>query len=317
MLQQTRVETVIPYFTRWMKTFPTLASLAEANEDQVLSLWEGLGYYSRARNLHQAGKIVAERYQGELPRDTKSLQDLPGIGRYTAGAIASIAFGKDEPVLDGNIRRVLTRFFNIDKPIQTTETEKVLGKITQDLLSVGKAGEHNQALMELGALICLPKNPDCVICPLVDGCLAHELGIQESRPVRKEKTTLPHLRVTAAVIQEGSKVLLAKRPPDGLLGGMWEYPGGKQEENETLVETLHREIWEELNLEIQVGELLGVYNNAYTHYKVTLHAYRCSLLSREIRLSFHTESAWVPLKSLSKYPMGKLDRLISLQLQSN
>ncbi len=316
MLQQTRVETVIPYYTRWMTVFPSLLSLAKAKEDQVLSVWEGLGYYSRARNLHRASKIVAEEHQGKLPRDLISLQSLPGVGRYTAGAIGSIAFGIDAPVLDGNVRRVYARYFNISTPIQTAVTERAFWQIAQNLLPPGRSGEFNQALMELGALICQPKNPDCNICPLADGCLANKLNLQESLPVRKKKSPIPHLQVTAAVLQENGKVFLAKRPPDGLLGGMWEYPGGKQENNETLPESLRREILEELSVPITVGEPLGVYHHAYTHYKVTLHAFHCSLESRELQLTFHTESAWVSLDSLSNYPMGKLDRLISLKLQS-
>jgi len=316
MLQQTRVKTVIPYYSRWMTFFPTLDSVAVAREDQVLSAWEGLGYYSRARNLHCASKIIAEEYQGKLPQDLISLQSLPGVGLYTAGAIGSIAFGIDAPVLDGNVRRVYTRYFNISTPLQTSITDRTLSQIARGLLPPGRAGEFNQALMELGALICQPKRPDCNICPLADGCLANKLNLQESLPVRKKKSPIPHLQVTAAVLQENGKFFLAKRPPDGLLGGMWEYPGGKQENDETLEETLKREILEELSVPITVGEPLGTFYHAYTHYKVTLHAFHCSLESRELQLTFHTESDWVSPDSLSNYPMGKLDRLISLKLQS-
>lgn len=316
MLQQTRVETVIPYFTRWMEIFPTIDSLASAEEDQVLSAWEGLGYYSRARNLHRAAQILNGNFQGKLPSDPGSLQKLPGIGRYTAGAIASIAYGLNVPVLDGNVQRIFTRYFNVETPLQTAETETKLWQLAQELLPKEKTGDHNQALMELGALICLPKNPLCRECPLSSGCLANKLNLQKSRPVRKKKSPLPHFQVTAAVFQEGNRILLAKRPPDGLLGGMWEYPGGKQELNESLPETLKREIQEELNIDIQVGEPLGTFQHAYTHYKITLHAYHCSLASRDIQLHFHTAYAWVPLDSLPNYPMGKLDRLISQKLQS-
>jgi A/G-specific adenine glycosylase len=314
MLQQTRVETVLPYYNRWMKTFPTLESLAEASEDQVLSLWEGLGYYSRARNLHLASRIVLEKYGGILPGDSKSLQILPGIGRYTAGAVASIAFDENTPIIDGNIRRLFTRYFNISTPIQTSETENHLWELAREYLPHGMAGEFNQALMELGALICLPKNPTCENCPLYKDCLANQLNLQGSRPVRKVKAPLPHLQVTAAVIQEGNLVFLAKRPPDGLLGGMWEFPGGKQEKNESLPQTLRREIQEELNVSINVGEPIGIFNHAYTHYKVTLHAFFCTLNSHDFQLSFHTEFTWVPLDILPDFPMGKLDRMISRTL---
>jgi len=311
MLQQTRVETVLPYYKRWIKTFPTLESLAEASEDQVLSLWEGLGYYSRARNLHLASKIILEKYGGILPGDSKSLKMLPGIGRYTAGAVASIAFDENTPIIDGNIRRLFTRFFNISTPLQTSETENHLWELAREYLLQGMAGEFNQALMELGALICLPKNPTCEKCPLDMDCLANQLNLQGSRPVRKVKAPLPHLQVTAAVFQEGNAVFLAKRPPDGLLGGLWEFPGGKQEKNESLPQTLRREIQEELHVPIIVGEPIGVFNHAYTHYKVTLHAFFCKLNSHDFQLSFHTEFTWAPLDNLPKFPMGKLDRMIS------
>lgn len=314
MLQQTRVETVIPYFQRWLAEFPTPGSLAEAEEDQVLKVWEGLGYYNRARNLQAAAKILVEKYQGKLPSDKNALQELPGIGRYTAGAILSIAYDLPAPVLDGNLRRVFTRLFNINTPIQTTETEKILWSIAEQLLPESNPGDFNQSLMELGALVCLPKRPHCSRCPLAEECLAKQLDLQNTLPVLKERSPLPHLQVTAAVIPKGGHVLLAKRPPGGLLGGMWEFPGGKQKENETLQETLSREIMEELNLEVEIGDLLGIFQHAYTHYRVTLHAFFCRLVSEDLQLNYHTESAWIPLQELGSYPMGKIDRLISEQL---
>ena len=314
MLQQTRVETVIPYFQRWMERFPTLEYVAEAEEDQVLGLWEGLGYYSRARNLHRAAQMVREVYSGMLPEDPAALRNLPGIGRYTAAALSSIAFGKDAAALDGNIRRVLTRYFDISSPLGTAETERVLWNLVEENLPPGKAGSYNQALMELGALICTPESPSCSICPLASACLAKKAGIQEERPVRKKKDPLPHLQVTAAVFREKNRVLLAKRPPEGLLGGMWEFPGGKQEPDENLPDALIREIREEFQVEISVEEKLGVYHHAYTHYKVTLHAFFCTLPSRELQLTYHTAAEWVPLQALQDYPMGKLDRLISQDL---
>ena len=316
MLQQTRVETVIPYYQHWLAEFPTPQSLAEAEEDHVLKSWEGLGYYNRARNLQAAARIVMERYQGSLPADLKALQDLPGIGRYTAGAILSIAFNQPAPILDGNLRRVFTRVFNISTPIQTSGTEKELWEIAEDLLPESDPGDFNQALMELGALVCLPKKPLCARCPLADDCQAKMIGLQESLPQRKEKAPLPHLQVTAAVILRGGQVLIAKRPPGGLLGGLWEFPGGKQEENETLQETLAREIMEELNLDVKIGAQLGSYQHAYTHYKVTLHAFFCQLSTENLHLNYHTEFSWESLEELQNYPMGKIDRLIADQLLS-
>ncbi len=316
MLQQTRVETVITYYKNWLSELPTLHALVLADQDQVLKLWEGLGYYRRALNLHKAAKLVEEIFDGNVPEDAKSLESLPGIGRYTAGAISSIAFGHHAPILDGNIRRVFSRLFNISTPLKSSDTENKLWRIAKELLPENKPGEFNQALMELGALLCLPKNPACDRCPLKVDCLAFQYHLQDKRPVRKQKTSQPHLQVTAAVIEKDDRVLLGKRPPEGLLGGMWEFPGGKQENNETLSETLKREIKEELDADIQVGELLGTYHHAYTHYKVTLHAYQCHLVSEDLQMLYHTDLAWVPPGSMQSYPMGKLDRIIAKQLQT-
>ena len=316
MLQQTRVETVIPYFQRWMSRFPDLITLAEAEEDQVLHLWEGLGYYQRAHNLHQTAKIIAERYQGKIPGDPELLEDLPGIGPYTAGAITSIGFGRKTPLIDGNIRRVFCRFFDISTPIQEREAETKLWQIAADLLPDVDPGEFNQALMELGALVCLPRNPTCSRCPLQSACLANKFDLQHDRPVRKTKKAPPHYQVAAGVIIRDDLVLVAKRPQKGLLGGLWEFPGGTQEKDEDLLDTLRREIKEELDLEIEVGNHIGTFSHAYTHYSVTLNAYLCKLLTQEIKLNYHTEYRWVSTGELPDYPMGKLDRMIAERLAS-
>src|ERR1700690_1023269 len=200
MLQQTRVETVIPYFNQWMVRFPTIKSLAEASEQDVLNLWEGLGYYSRARNLHKAARLIVEQDAGQLPRDLDALRQLPGIGRYTVGAVASMAFGMDEPTLDGNIRRVFARVFNISLPADSSSGEKALWNLAAEHLPKGKAGDYNQALMDLGATICIPKNPRCSICPVMKVCQARMKGIQDQRPVLKPKQKTPNYIQAAAVI---------------------------------------------------------------------------------------------------------------------
>jgi A/G-specific adenine glycosylase len=315
MLQQTRVETVIPYFERWLKRFPTLKDLAEASQEDVLKTWEGLGYYSRARNLHKAAGLVMEHFSGQLPRDRKELGNLPGIGAYTAGAIASIAFGQDEATLDGNIRRVLARFFNISDSVKSTEGKQKLWNLARDHLPMGKAGEYNQGLMDLGAAICTPRSPACSRCPLEDFCQARALGIQEQLPVGITRPAIPHIIVTAAVIEREGKVLIARRPANGLLGGMWEFPGGKLEEGENLEECLIREIREELGTEIVVDESFGIYNHAYTHFKVTLHAF-LTHLGRADPVPLQTENIrWVFVQELNTFPMGKIDRQIALALQ--
>jgi A/G-specific adenine glycosylase len=316
MLQQTQVETVIPFYKRWMRSFPDIKTLATAEEDKVLNLWEGLGYYQRAHNLHRTAKLVAERYQGMIPSDPKELEQLPGIGPYTAGAVASIGFGERSPLIDGNIRRVFCRFFNISAPIQENKTEALLWQIAADLLPENDPGTFNQALMELGALVCQPRNPHCSSCPLQSECLAKIHNIQHKRPVRRSKKTLPHYQVAAGVINKDGLVLLAKRPQKGLLGGLWEFPGGTQEKGETLSETLRREILEELDLRIEVGDRIGKYSHAYTHYKVSLHAFHCKPLTLEVKLNYHTQYRWISMEELSEYPMGKLDRMIADQIRS-
>jgi A/G-specific adenine glycosylase len=318
MLQQTRVETVIPYFERWMQRFPSIPALAAASQQEVLRAWEGLGYYSRARNLHKAAQKLVIEYGGALPHSRRELEKLPGIGRYTAGAIASIAFGQDEAALDGNIRRVLSRLFAMRLPARSPAGEKRLWELAEENLPPGQAGDFNQALMDLGTAICTPQRPACLLCPLAGCCQARAEGIQEELPVLAEKKAVPHYIVTAAVIQLDGQVLLARRPASGLLGGLWEFPGGKQEPGEELAETLRREICEELGAKIEVGPAFGIYNHAYTHFTVTLHAFLCRLAgdARPTPLEA-SELRWVAPPELPDYPMGKIDRQIARRLQEN
>ncbi len=319
MLQQTQVDTVIPYFERWMARFPNMRSLAEADEQEVLTLWEGLGYYSRARNLHQAAKQVVIEMDGKLPTSAEALKQLSGIGPYTAAAIASIAFGEDIAVVDGNIRRVFARLYNITVPARSAAGEKLIWQLAQENLPPGEASSYNQALMDLGATICTPKTPDCENCPISAGCQAFQLGIQEQRPVKLPRKKVPHLTVTAAVISRDGQVLLAKRPAGGLLGGLWEFPGGTKEDFDRDLSTcLQREIREELGVDVQVRERFGTYNHAYTHFKITLHAFHCHLNDgQEPQPLESDEVVWVSLPDLADYPMGKVDRLIANQLMSS
>ncbi len=314
MLQQTALKTVIPYFEHWMARFPSIESLAQSSLPEVLSTWEGLGYYGRARNLHKSAQILVQDYDGSLPDEVNRLVKLPGVGRYTAGAIASIAFGRDEPTLDGNIRRVLARYFDVDEDTRSARGEQILWQLAARHLPSGRAGEYNQALMDLGASVCTPKLPDCPSCPLAEGCQARVLGLQEQRPVRPARPVIPHYVVTAAVIQRDGRWLITRRPLDGLLGGMWEFPGGKQQEGEDLPTCLQREIREELGAEILVGEQLGAYRHAYTHFRVTVHAFECQQAAGAPHPIQAADLAWVATDELSGYPMGKIDRQISQSL---
>lgn len=305
MLQQTRVETVIPYFEKWMKLFPNVNTLAKASERDVLNAWEGLGYYSRARNLHKAAKIVASKFNGQLPRDLTELRSLPGIGRYTVGAIASMAFGMDEPTLDGNLRRVFSRLFDVEEFADSPMGDKTLWELAAQNLPKGQAGDYNQALMDLGATICVPKNPRCVLCPLMKVCAARKNGTQDLRPVLKPKKVVPQYSHAAAVIVNRGRVLLAQRAPDGLLGGMWEFPNARVDADPA--KELTKVINATYRLKIKKKEALGVIQHVYTHFKVTVHAFRCDYAP----IPKNKILKWVRLAKLDDYPMGKVDRQIA------
>ena len=315
MLQQTRVEAVRPYYLRWMERFPNLKSLALAAEADVLHAWEGLGYYARARNLLKAAVVIQEKYDGKFPDRMEDMRSLPGVGAYTAAAIASIAFGADEPAIDGNIRRVLARVMDIAAPLGTPAAEQSLHQAAFDLLPTGKAGDFNQAMMDLGATLCLPRQPHCVDCPVREYCDAFQQGTQTQRPVNPPKKEVPRIEVTAAVLRRGNEVLIARRPSSGLLGGMWEFPGGKVEAGESDQQALAREIREELGVDIRVGERIGTFQHAYTHFRVTLRAYECILQEGQVPEALEaSEIRWAEIGTLASFPMGKIDRMISKTL---
>jgi A/G-specific adenine glycosylase len=316
MLQQTQVATVIPYFRRFTERFPTVQALAAAPLDDVLKLWEGLGYYARARNLHHAARKVVAEFDGHLPDTVEELSTLPGIGRYTAGAIASIAFGRDEPVVDGNVKRVLCRVYAIRGDARQPAIQKKLWSLAAANLPKGKAGRWNEAMMELGATVCLPRSPRCDECPLARVCRARALGIQEKLPTKATKKRLPHYDVTAAVIRKRSRVLIAQRPVGGMLGGLWEFPGGKRERGESLEECLRREIKEELGVEIEVGQSVTQVKHAYTHFRITLHAFECRLVSGRPRAIQVADWRWVRFDELDDFAFAVTDRKIIQALRA-
>jgi len=302
MLQQTRVETVIPYFEKWMRLFPSVTALAKASEREVLNAWEGLGYYGRARNLQKAARVVISEYDGDLPNDPIELLKLPGIGRYTAGAIASIAFGMDEPALDGNLKRVYARLFDVEEAVDSPSGEKILWDLARRNLPKGRAGDFNQALMDLGAMICIPKNPRCSICPLMELCRARVNGTLELRPMNKPGKSVPHYIHAAGVIIKRGRVLLAQRPSNGLLGGMWEFPNGGVDGNPA--EGLAKALKLGYSLKVKRREEVGVVQHTYTHFKVTVHAFRCELSSMLKKQNLK----WVSVNALADYPMGRVDQ---------
>ena len=324
MAQQTRVETVVDYFNRWMKRFPTIEALAAADQQEVLKAWEGLGYYARARNLHRAAQIVVSEYGGVLPSERNTLRQLPGIGDYTVGAILSLAHNHPEPILDGNVKRVLSRLADIDQPIDQPATLRTLWHMARAMVEAaqpGKAGSVNEAFMELGALICVPANPRCLLCPVNTHCQAAAHGTQGQRPVTSPKRQTPHYDVTAGVIWQGeigaSRVLIAQRPQEGMLGGLWEFPGGKLEpEDADLAACLRREISEELGIEIEVGAQVATVSHAYTHFRITLHAFHAQHTSGEPQALGCAAWRWVTLDELDAYPFPVTDQKIIQALRA-
>jgi A/G-specific adenine glycosylase len=225
MLQQTRVDTVIPYFNRFIDWFPTIDAFANADEEKVLKAWEGLGYYSRVRNLHSAVKEVKEKYNGEVPNTPNEISNLKGVGPYTAGAILSIAYGIPEPAVDGNVMRVLSRILSIWEDIAKPSTRKIFEKAVRELISHSEPSAFNQALMELGALICTPTNPSCLLCPVREHCHAFHEGVQNELPIKSKKSKQKKVQLAAIMAETSNgKMLIHKRPATGLLANLWEFP---------------------------------------------------------------------------------------------
>jgi len=317
MLQQTQVATVTPYYRRFLARFPDCRSLAEAPLDDVLKLWEGLGYYSRARNLHKAARQIVDRFNARIPDSTSDLMSLPGIGRYTAGAIASIAFDQDEPVLDGNVTRVFCRLFRIRTPPKDASTQKKLWSLAQRLLPAGKAAAFNQALMDLGATLCTPQDPLCHACPLHDLCLARLRGQQQALPVKVTRKPIPHYDIAAGVIWKNRRILISRRREEGLLGGLWELPGGKREPREKIEDTLAREIREEVGIEIHRATPLITVRHAYSHFRITLHVFECHHRRGRPVPRGCTECRWVPLAELDHYAFPRANQKVLEALKAH
>ena len=307
MLQQTQVATVIPYYQRFLKSFPTVHDLAKSDLSKVLKTWEGLGYYSRARNLHRASKIVLNHFRGKIPDDLKDLLDLPGIGKYTAGAILSIAYNKEAPILDGNVKRVLSRLFAISSNLEGVKTEGLLWKISESLIPKGCPNSFNQAIMDLGAMICTPKDPQCHRCPLHPHCRAKASGNPERYPSRMVKKRTPHIEAISGVILNNGKVLLHQRPPKGLLGGLWEFPNWRIGENGKLRLRLKNHIKKEMGMKVEVKEPMGTFKQTYSHFKLTLRVFRCHSLNS----NKHQKGNWVTIKNLDQFAMSGIDRRIA------
>jgi A/G-specific adenine glycosylase len=308
MLQQTQMERGVDYFKRWIARFPDLDSLAAARQDEVLKLWEGLGYYSRARNLHKAAQIVMDQHGGALPTSTEALLALPGIGPYTARAIASIAFQQDECVVDANVERLVSRLYDIEQPIKSRQAQEDVGKFALRLLPKGHARDFNQALMEFGSLVCSPRNPACAGCCLAEFCLARKNDVQEERPVIVKAPSPIYISMATGVLIHDRRILTQKRRADDIWGNLWEFPGGVVENGETPDQAVIREYLEETGLTVNHPVPIASFKHSFTRFRVTLYAFCVTLLSspQELTLQAAQEHRWASWSEILKlaFPAG-------------
>jgi len=296
MLQQTQVKTMLPYYSRWMERFPDAASIARAPEDEVLRCWEGLGYYARARNIHKAACVIASEFGGVIPRNFESVRKLPGVGLYTAGAIMSIAYNADYPAADANVARILARVFGIRDTIGSTRFKETVWHHASEVLPSGKAREFNQALMDFGAMVCLPGEPSCKSCPISGICVGFAGGVAGQLPVRgRKKIVIPLVRSVGVLLLDG-KVLARRRPGSGLMPNLWEFPGGAALDGEAPEAALRRVWREELGIDPGAVRHLVTVKHSHTSYRVTLHAYLCEAAQSPV--VENGALRWVPPREL-------------------
>lgn len=310
ILQQTRVDQGLPYYERFLHTFPTLESLAAASLDKVLKAWEGLGYYTRARNMHAAAQRVMREHGGRMPERAELLQLLPGIGRYTAAAIASSAYDERVASVDTNIMRVIARWFAIRDCIDDLGPQREIWALAEGLVPRKQAGLYNQAVMELGATVCVARNPACDQCPVARWCEARRLGLQNEIPLRKKKTPPVRRQMLGAAIRKGDLYLLVRRPDAGLLGGLWEFPAFTLEQAVDPARFLEQQCKSELGITVKAGGVLSVIQHAYTHIKLELTMHACTYVGGEPEPKGHTDWAWVARESLSDYALHKAQQKV-------
>lgn len=320
MLQQTQMERGVSYFKNWMRRFPDIASLAAASEEEVLRQWEGLGYYSRARHILTAARKIMTEHGGSFPSDLAAIRALPGVGPYTAGAVASIAFGEKLPCVDANVERVVARIFDVDSPVKQEPAAGIIHRWALRLVPEGLAREHNQAMMELGALVCR-KKPLCGSCPLAPFCISLHLGITDQRPVPGKRATITPVNAVTGVLHCGSRVFVQKRPPAGVWGNLWEFPGGRVEADESPEQASVREFMEETGFAVRVAKRHGIIRHGYTTYRLTLHCFglefetpaRADTLPLP-QLTAATEYRWVSPLELNDLAMPAAHRKLADRL---
>ncbi|PKN05958.1 MAG: A/G-specific adenine glycosylase [Deltaproteobacteria bacterium HGW-Deltaproteobacteria-7] len=311
MLQQTQVDTVIPYYHRFLKVFPDVDTLARASLQDVLKVWENLGYYSRARNIHAAARMIVDRFDGRIPDTPDAIKTLPGIGEYSAGAILSIACGQALPAVDGNVRRILSRVLAIRQPVDEPREQMKLRELAAQLVPAERPGDFNQALMDLGATICRAKNPDCPGCPVKSICRARLLDLQNILPVTRKAPAIPRRLASAAVVRnQEDKLLLVQRPATGLLASLWKLPGGLVETGKKMENSLRHSVKKELGVTVRVGKEVACVDHVYTHFRLTLHAYEAVLLKGEPEALGCGGWRWAAPADIRKLPLSKIDRMV-------
>ncbi len=315
MLQQTQVNTVIPYYQRFIKSFPNVRTLAAAPLQDILKAWENMGYYSRARNIHAASRTIVNQWGGRIPDKLEKIKTIPGIGEYTAGAILSIAYGQAVPAVDGNVRRILSRLFAIRKPVDDPREQKTLRDLAALLVCAKHPGEFNQGLMDLGATVCRAKNPNCPCCPLSGLCRANIHNLQNMLPITRKTPAIPHRHAAAAVIRNSENLLLVvQRQASGLLASLWKLPGGFIEKDENINDILRHCVKKELNISIRVGRCLASVDHVYSHFRLTLQAYNCHLLKGSPEALACQNWRWATPDQLKKLPMSNIDRKILTEI---
>ena len=302
MLQQTRVDTVIPYFNRFMEKYPTIQSLAYAPQEELLKMWEGLGYYSRARNLQAGVKEVVEKYDGNVPDNRHDISKLKGVGPYTAGAILSIAYNKPEHAVDGNVMRVLSRVVHIEDDIALPKTRKVFEEVVEELIDQNYPGDFNQALMDLGATICTPTSPKCLLCPVSEFCTAFAEGDMERLPIKSKKTKMKKLQYDVFVAVNGDgEYLIEKRPSEGLLANMWQFPMIEVKKEE-LVRT--SDIFQKkysLEIEEQMKNNLQSFKHIFSHLTWEMN---CHFVRVDLKGELPENAVFCKIDQINKLPMS-------------
>jgi A/G-specific adenine glycosylase len=292
MLQQTQVSTVIPYFERFMSSFPNLASLASAHEDDVLHHWAGLGYYSRARNLHRAAKLAMTQYAGQFPNTLADLQTLPGIGPSTSGAIMAIAFNQRAPILDGNVKRVFTRIFGIATPINDKATENILWQIADQYTPSERVADYTQAIMDLGATLCTRSQPDCARCPFSKDCVAYQQDMISVLPAKKVTKRIPTRIATFLIFKNNNRVLLLKRPSSGIWGGLFSLP---EMEGEPVIDDIRTHITQRFKLASSSMQALTPFRHTFSHYHLLIHPVLVEIRTAPRRIMEDSQEIWYNL----------------------